>query len=179
MNSALFSSLSFPGGSDGKVSALPCNAGDPVSIPVAGRSPGERKWQTTPVFLPGKLYGQRSLVGYGLWGRKESDATEHLHCLALKPSFCSQIMSALIKQVKRTALWPSQQALWLAGTMSPSCLSSYQVCRALAMWRAPLCTTPSLCLCWLCPLLLHGLPLQALHGHWLPCLAVLTWPLLV
>ena len=29
-----------------------------------------RKWQPTPVFLPGKLHGQRSLVGYGPWGRK-------------------------------------------------------------------------------------------------------------
>ena len=31
------------------------------------------KWQPTPVFLPGKLHGQRSLVGYSPWGCKESD----------------------------------------------------------------------------------------------------------
>ena len=37
--------------------------------------PWNRKWQPTPVFLPGKLYGQRSLVGYSLWGRRESDKT--------------------------------------------------------------------------------------------------------
>ena len=36
-----------------------------------------RKWPPTPVFLPGKFHGQRSLVGYNPWGRKESDATEH------------------------------------------------------------------------------------------------------
>ena len=35
-----------------------------------------RKWQPTPVFLPEKSYGQRSLVGYSLWGHKESDMTE-------------------------------------------------------------------------------------------------------
>ena len=29
-----------------------------------------RKWQTTPVFLPGKSHGQRSLVGYSPWGHK-------------------------------------------------------------------------------------------------------------
>jgi len=29
-----------------------------------------RKWQTTPIFLPGKSYGQRSLVGYSPWGGK-------------------------------------------------------------------------------------------------------------
>ena len=70
-------------GSDGKVPALPCNVGDPGSIPGSGRSPGERKWQPTPVFLPGKLCGQRSLVGYSPWGGKESDTTEQLHSLTL------------------------------------------------------------------------------------------------
>ena len=35
--------------------------------------------QPTPVFLPGKFHGQRSLVGYSPWGRKESDVTERLH----------------------------------------------------------------------------------------------------
>ena len=34
------------------------------------------KWQPTPVFLPGKSHGQRSLVGYSPWGHKESDMTE-------------------------------------------------------------------------------------------------------
>ena len=35
-----------------------------------------RKWQPTPVFLPGESQGQRSLVGGRLWGRTESDTTE-------------------------------------------------------------------------------------------------------
>ena len=35
-----------------------------------------RKWQPTPVFLPGESEGQRSLVGCHLWGRTESDTTE-------------------------------------------------------------------------------------------------------
>ena len=35
-----------------------------------------RKWQPTPVFLPGKSHGRRSLVGYSPWGHKESDMTE-------------------------------------------------------------------------------------------------------
>ena len=38
-----------------------------------------RKWQPTPVLLPGKSHGQRSLVGYSPWGHKESDMTERLH----------------------------------------------------------------------------------------------------
>ena len=40
-----------------------------------------RKWQSTPVLLPGKLHGQRSLVGYSPWGRKELDMTVRLHPL--------------------------------------------------------------------------------------------------
>ena len=35
-----------------------------------------RKWQPTPVFLPGESQGQRSLVGCRLWGCTESDMTE-------------------------------------------------------------------------------------------------------
>ena len=35
-----------------------------------------RKWQPAPVFLPGESQGQRSLVGWHLWGRTESDTTE-------------------------------------------------------------------------------------------------------
>ena len=35
-----------------------------------------RKWQSTPVFLPGESQGQGSLMGYHLWGRIESDMTE-------------------------------------------------------------------------------------------------------
>ena len=36
------------------------------------------KWQPTPVFLPGESDGGRSLVGYSLWGCRESDTTEQL-----------------------------------------------------------------------------------------------------
>ena len=40
----------------------------------------EQEWYgPTPVFLPGKSYGRRSLVGYSPQGRKESDTTERLH----------------------------------------------------------------------------------------------------
>ena len=54
--------MGFPGGSDSKESA--CNAGDLGPTPGSGRFPRRRKWQPTPVFLPGKSHGWRSLVGY-------------------------------------------------------------------------------------------------------------------
>ena len=38
-----------------------------------------RQWQPTPVFLPGKSHGRKSLVGCSPWGREESDTTERLH----------------------------------------------------------------------------------------------------
>ena len=38
--------------------------------------PLDKEWETTPVFLPGKSHGQRSLAGYSPWGLKESDTTE-------------------------------------------------------------------------------------------------------
>ena len=38
-----------------------------------------RQWHPTPVLLPGKSHGQRSLVGCSPWGCEESDMTERLH----------------------------------------------------------------------------------------------------
>ena len=45
-----------------------------------GQSPWTRKWQFTTIFLPWKSQGQRSLMDYSPWGRKESD-TERTHIL--------------------------------------------------------------------------------------------------
>ena len=47
--------------------------------PWVGKIPWRRKWQPTPVFLPGESHGQRSLAGYSPRGRKELDTTERLH----------------------------------------------------------------------------------------------------
>ena len=47
--------------------------------PWVRKNPWRRQWHPTPVLLPGKFHGQRSLVGYSPWGRKESDMTERLH----------------------------------------------------------------------------------------------------
>ena len=41
--------------------------------PWVGRIPWRKKWHLTPVFLPGKSRGQRSLVGYSPWGHKVLD----------------------------------------------------------------------------------------------------------
>ena len=50
--------------------------------PWVGKIPRRRKRQPTPVFLPGKSHGQRSLAGYSPKGHKELDMTEALHAHA-------------------------------------------------------------------------------------------------
>ena len=63
------------------VKNLPTMWVDPGSIPW------RREWQPAPVFLPGKLHGQRSLGGYSPWGHKESDTTERLTLFMSSQSF--------------------------------------------------------------------------------------------
>ena len=58
---------------------IACNAGstgDRDSVAGLGRSPGGGKWQFTPVILPGKSHGQRSLAGYSPKGCKDVHTTE-------------------------------------------------------------------------------------------------------
>ena len=60
-----------------KKSTCQCRRGKRLRFDLwVGKIPWRRKWQTTPVFLPGESHGQ-SLLGYSLWGHKESDTTEH------------------------------------------------------------------------------------------------------
>ena len=67
----MYIGLSFPGGS--VIKNPPANEGN------VGKIPWRRKWQPTPVFLLGKSHGQRSLVDYSPWGRKESNTTKGLN----------------------------------------------------------------------------------------------------
>ena len=60
----------FPGGSDGKASVY--NAGDPGSIPGLGTSPWRRKWQPTPVLLPGESHGLEEPGGSTVHGVAKS-----------------------------------------------------------------------------------------------------------
>ena len=73
----VFLSSDFLGGSDSKASA--CKCGRSGFDSWVGKIPWRRKWQSTPALLPGKYHGWKSMVGYNLWGCKESDMTERLH----------------------------------------------------------------------------------------------------
>ena len=70
----------FPGGA--VVKNLPANIRDlkdAGTIPGLGRFPWSRKWQSTPVFLPGKFHGQRSLVSNSPWGRSQTQLSDSAH----------------------------------------------------------------------------------------------------
>ena len=84
-----------------------------------------RKWQSTPVFLPGESHGRRSLVGYSPWGRKESDTTERLH-LTFTSVHC-----------QTTQAW----GIWVTSRLSSclSILSNYRVSK----WTPGLMTIDS------------------------------------
>ena len=62
--------------------------------------PLEKEMEPTPVLLPGKFYGWRSLVGYSPWGRKESDMTErlHFHLFLSDKGLISNICKEVIEQ---------------------------------------------------------------------------------
>ena len=69
----------FPDGSGDKESAVQV-----TRVPSLGwEDPWSREWLPTLVFLAGEFHGQRSLVGYSPWGRKESDMTERFHFTSL------------------------------------------------------------------------------------------------
>ena len=68
--------MGFLGGSDGKESA--CNVGDLGSVPGMGRFPGGGHGNPLQNSYLENPHGQRSLVGYSPWSRKESDTSEQL-----------------------------------------------------------------------------------------------------
>ena len=77
----------FPGGASGKESSCQCRRPKkPGFHPRVRKIPWTRKWQSTPVFLPGKFCGQRSLMGYRSWGRKEQLSITHIRWCIFLPS---------------------------------------------------------------------------------------------
>ena len=85
----------FPWWLSGKESTT-CNVEGASSIPWSGKTPWRRKWQHTPVFLPGKSHGERSLVGYSPWGHKRIRQD-----LAIKQQLVSMNPSGLLLSIIR------------------------------------------------------------------------------
>ena len=73
--------LGFPSGS---VVRLHLQCRRPGFYPWVGKIPWERKWQPTPVFLPGESHRQRSLVGYSPWGHKSQRSLRDYTTIKIK-----------------------------------------------------------------------------------------------
>ena len=95
------------------VKNLPANAGDErCGFDLWVRKvPWIRKWQPTPVFLPGKSFGQRSLAGSSPWGRKEPDTTEHAHRVFSDSPLLRAGQGACVSLVHR---WCSERIMWFS-----------------------------------------------------------------
>ena len=95
--------MSLPCGS--AVKNLPVNAGEARDtgdgFDQVRKIPWRRKWQPTPVFLPGKSPKQKSLVGYSPQGvTKESDMTEHTHTTFMIEPLKLGIEGHFLKMIK-------------------------------------------------------------------------------
>ena len=64
-----------------------CHGRRPVFNPWVGKIPWRRKWQPTPVFLPGKSHEQRSLVGYSPWSHRVRHDWVHTSFSAMSQKF--------------------------------------------------------------------------------------------
>ena len=93
----------------GKESACQCR------IPTRhGFHPWSWKWQPTPVFLPRKSHGQRSLAGYSLWGHKESNTTKHTCTHAPHPATQTDIFATHPWKCEAWYIFLKKQMLILA-----------------------------------------------------------------
>ena len=82
----------------GQSVSLEC--GRPGFNPWVGKIPWSRKWQPTPVLLPGESHEGRSLVGYSPWGHKESDMTERVTLPYLILHFVKGVQGLLLASHK-------------------------------------------------------------------------------
>ena len=101
-----------------------CQCGRPRFDPWFGRIPWNGKWQPTPVFLPEKFPGQRSLVDYSPWSHKELDVPNDTHTQSSAGSLCSLPLSKaqLLWQTQIFLLFPIATALsfkisWIKATI--------------------------------------------------------------
>ena len=75
--------------------------------PWVSKIPWRRKWQSTPVFLPGRFHGLRSLVGYSPWSLNESEMTEWLstHTHSVRSSWFYREYKYGIKVLTEALTW--------------------------------------------------------------------------
>ena len=86
----------FPGGSAVKESTCQRRCWRCRFDPWVEKIPWRRKWLPTPVFLPGKSHGQKSLAGYSPWALKESDTPDLLSTSILMSLTTLSLFSSIV-----------------------------------------------------------------------------------
>ena len=132
-----------------------------------------RQWQPTPVLLPGKSHGRRSLVGCSPWGREESDTTERLHfhfslsCIAEgngNPLLCSCLENPRDRGVWWAAIYGVTQSwTWLKRLSSSSSKPTNHLSFLCTILPLGFCTCCSLChapVLTVCPRPFYSQPLD-------------------
>ena len=142
-----------------------------------------RKWQPTPVFLPGESQGRESLVGCRLWGRTESDTTERLssssssieHVSRLFLQFVStehkcNVITLLLSQIKCLLIMIHGHVLSISWTLSLATSQTQDFCSRYTSLHSPPTLFLSCILSWLITsyLLMHA-------GIWIIFILSIFW----
>ena len=100
--------------------------------------PWRRKWQSTPALLPGKSHGQKSLVGYSPWRRKESDTIERLHFVQFSQHHLLKrlfFFFCMFLAPLSSIIWPYMNR-FISGISILFCWSIYLIlCQYHIVWR--------------------------------------------
>ena len=99
----------------------PCldrQCGRPRFNPWVRKIPWRRKWQPTPVFLPGKFHGQKSLVGCSPWSHKESDTTEWVTLVMTLVT--PQLLNLSGSPRFRVLVWEELKVFWTSHSIRAS-----------------------------------------------------------
>ena len=148
---------------NGKESACQCRR--PGFNLCVGKIPWRREWLPSPVFLPRESQGQRSLVGYSPWERKESDTTEQLNsnnmCWSSHVSLsqgCHNQVPYKGYSIRTETCLPhssggemSKAKVWAGHALSGGSRESSFLVSHSFRWQPAIlacrCSSPSLCLC--------------------------------
>ena len=117
--------MGFPDGTSDKESIWQCRRSKRHRFdPWVGKISWSRKWHPTPVFLPGKFHGLRSLAGYSPWACRVSDIIKCLKTIYLKPAETQKVFSCL------------QDHPWSFPLLHPAISVSYQnqSCNSCCSW---------------------------------------------
>ena len=96
----------------------------------------EKKWQPTPVFLPGESLGQRGLVGCSLWGCKKLDTTKQLtHTHTSQISNLNSFRSSLLRRSKTQNFLSRSHSLFCTICLQSVEIFNYLYHLILEHWR--------------------------------------------